>query len=85
MAITRVVEMTLALGGTGKTGQRVAQRRRGRGRGRAVRWASRFMQSLSESYLLESALAGGVQRALGRPPRALAVYARTAAVGWGAR
>jgi nucleoside-diphosphate-sugar epimerase len=63
-------DLTLVLGGTGKTGRRVLERLRSRGIN--TRSASR---SASPSFDWND----GVKRALGREPRDFADYAREAA------
>ena len=72
-------DLTLVLGGTGKTGRRVADRLRQAGRG--LRIGSRNAGPRFDW----TPLADGVQRALGRPPREFSDYVRrTAATGvWG--
>ena len=70
--------ITLVLGGTGKTGRRVAERLTARGVPQEIAWLL--------NYLFDTVLDGrnahvcdGVQRALGRQPTDFAEYARQAA------
>jgi steroid delta-isomerase-like uncharacterized protein len=75
-------EPILIIGGTGKTGRRVAEKLAGQGV--AIRVASRSAETVMDGR--NASTADGVQRVLGRAPRDFSDYAReTAATGlWAA-